>query len=103
MTTKYKIRKIVLEDAEFEPGELISITEAATLLGRSVSAVQTNLGAGRLTCVLPVGAYGRQRVRLLLRAEVEVWLRERALTKAEVAARGEAGWPEKWAEVRDGN
>jgi len=69
----YQIRRTIYEEIDLEPDKLITIAEAARMLGSSLTSVISNLDAGRLTEVINPSARLRQARRLLLRAEVDSW------------------------------
>lgn len=70
---RYQVRTISYLDADFEEGALLSMSEAAQLLGLSMGGVQNLLDLGRVTCVIDQAAPSNQGRRLLIRSEVEQW------------------------------
>jgi len=69
----YKIRRIIYEEIDLKPDQLVTVAEAARIVGSSLSSVVSNLNAGRLTEVINMSAKLRQARRLLLRDEVGDW------------------------------
>ena len=69
----YQIRRTVYEEIDLEPEQLVTIAEAARMIGSPLTSVVSNLDAGRLTEVINLSARLRQARRLLLRAEVDSW------------------------------
>ena len=69
----YQIRRTVYEEIELEPDQLVTIAEAARMIGSPLTSVVSNLDAGRLTEVINPSARLRQARRLLLRDEVVRW------------------------------
>lgn len=74
----YQVRHITYQDQELDPADLMTITEAAEHLDRTVWAVVGLLDKARLTEIRDPQATGRSGLRLLLRAEVEALRQERA-------------------------
>jgi hypothetical protein len=68
----FQVREIVYKDRDFLPGELITITEAAELIGLSPQGIISAINRGALTEVID-NNYHHGRInsrRLIIRAEV---------------------------------
>lgn len=85
---EYVIVRVQREQVELPDEAVISMKEAAQLLGVTVQGIASALNRGAFTTVLNPNsrtAFGRPR-RFVLRSEVEALLRER-----ETANKGEGG------------
>lgn len=81
---RLRVRKIEYEDREFEREEIVTLTEAAEVLGMTVDAVISAIRTGRFTEVLdPDAIHKFKNRRFMLRSEVE----EAAELRAKAAAR----------------
>ena len=91
---RYQVEKRVYEDVDLADSEVLTLQQAAKLLGRSVWAIADRVDRGALTAVINPEAPPRQGRRLLLRSEIEALLREREAGQGnegdrEAAGRGE--------------
>ena len=85
----YQIARTVYEDApHLQPEDVLTLAEAAKLLGVSVQAVAQALDRGALTTVIDPDAPSRQGRRLVLRAEVEAMAAKGRMEAGEQAAAG---------------
>lgn len=75
--TKYKLRVVEYHDLEVSPEALVTVTEAAKILGMSKPGVISAIERGALSEV--IDTEGGYRGRRLLRHEVEEMARARAL------------------------
>ena len=80
---QYKMRVVEYRDAEFLPEELVSVTEAAKMLGMTKPGVISAIERGVLTEIVDMerGYRGRR----LLRKEVETMRERRAFEVSEKA------------------
>jgi len=74
----FQVKTITYEEREFQPDELITIAEAARMLGMTVQGVGSMINRGVLTEVLaPVKSRIYQNRRMIVRAEVEKMVGEK--------------------------
>ena len=67
-----QVRKIIYEEGQFEPEQVMTIREAADALGMTLDAVIAAVRGGRLTELLdPDATHQFKNRRFVLRAEVE--------------------------------
>jgi hypothetical protein len=74
---RYLIEKVIQDEVEADPDNLVTIRQASDLLNLAVQTISTMADAGRLTILIDPAAKKRQARRLLLRAEVEALARAR--------------------------
>jgi len=74
---RYKREEINLVDVNIDESDLLTMAEAAEMLGLTIPGVSVAVDRGRFTAIIDTEAPPRQGRRLLLRSEVEASLRER--------------------------
>jgi len=92
---EYIVMKVQREQAELPDEAVISMKEAARLLGMTIQGVASALNRGAFTTVIDPDsrsrtAFGRPR-RFVLRSEVEALLREREAGQGDEGDREAAG------------
>lgn len=74
-----QVRRIVYEDQDFEPAEVLTVKDAASMLDLSLEAVISLVSRGRLTELIdPHATHRFKNRRFLVRAEVEEMAEQRA-------------------------
>ena len=68
----YQIKRVTYEDVDIPPDALMTIREAAEVLGMTMQGVDSALNRGELQEIINPQSQGKQQGRrLVLRAEVE--------------------------------
>lgn len=79
---EYLKRTTQYSPISLDPGEVITIADAARLLGVSIPTVTIRVQKGLMTQIIDSGTPNPRNGRsLLLRSEVETWRRQRASRK----------------------
>ena len=68
---KLQIRRVIYEDVDLEPSDVMGIAEAAKALGMTIQGVGASINRGQLTEIIDPDAVTQQGRRFVLRAEVE--------------------------------